>query len=89
MPFMRKLRILSGQNLIFLCKQKEVTAFHLFYYQLSPCGRAVSSLLPNNSFSLPETHGLSPTTAVETILLGCIELLTPQIVTSLAKVMYL
>ena len=75
---------LSGQNLIFLCKQKKVTAFQglsfIFYITIStkPCGRAVSSLLPNDLFCLPETHGSSSITAVETILLfimhGCISI---------------
>ena len=62
-------------------KLRHFKVYHLYFtsrYQLSPCGRAVSSLLPNNSFSFSETHGSSPTTAVETNLLsimhGCISI---------------
>ena len=62
-------------------KLRHFKVYHLYFtsrYQLSPCDRAASSLLPNNSFSLPETHGSSPTTAVETSLLfivrGCISI---------------
>ena len=62
-------------------KLRHFKIYHLYFtprYQLGPCGRTVSSLLPNNSFSLPETHGLNPTTAKETILLfilhGCISI---------------
>ena len=58
-----------------------IKVYHLYFtsrYQLSHCGWAVSSRLPSNSFSLSETHGSSPTTAVETILLfimhGCISI---------------
>ena len=53
-------------------KFRHFKVYHLYFtsrYQLSPCGRGVSSLLLNNSFSSPETYGSSPTTAVETILL--------------------
>ena len=54
------------------------TIYSTSRYQLSPCGRAVSSLLPNCSFSLPETLVSCPTTDVETILLfimhGCISI---------------
>ena len=62
-------------------KLRHFKVYHLYFtsrYQLSPCGRAVLFFLPNNSFSLPETHGSSPTAAVETILLfimhGCISI---------------
>ena len=80
MPFIRKRAYLSGQNLIFLSKQKKVTAFQglsvIFYITISTKPLWSSGIL-RPSFSLQETHGSSPTTTVETMLFimhGCISI---------------
>ena len=80
MPFIRRLSILWGQKLIFSCKQEKITLFWClsFIFYNNYCGRAVSSLFPNHSFSLHEIHGLSPSRGVEIVFLfimhGCISI---------------
>ena len=51
--------------MIFLCKQKKI--YFTSRFQLSPCGRLISSLFTNHSISFTQTQGLSPTIAMETI----------------------
>ena len=88
MPFIRKLHILSRQKLISMrTKEKNMVFWGLpytgiFHFTISRklLWWAVSPLYPNQTFSLPEIHGSSPTRAAENYLFiiftmhGCVSI---------------